>query len=119
MYAVKLLGAELPSLTQQDYMGTTVYAFNINDRYTGYTWDQQLWHVLDHNDYVYTSYSTADFLSWLDSIGSDYTQQGSPVIDNSNNGSFLNIQTTPLFSWGRVALFGAAVVAGIIILIKT
>lgn len=71
---IVLLGATMPNLVKQSYMGDYAYFFTIDSRYHGYTRDKQLFNVYDEQTNAYTSYETpAEFLAWLESYtGGNY-----------------------------------------------
>lgn len=107
-----LLGVSLPVMTKQRYMGDYAYFFDIDSRYSGYTRDKIMFHVLDKNTNAYTSYeSQADFLSWLESyLNGGNTPQNVTV--NESGVSFID-NIMPQSNAVKIGI-GVALAAGII-----
>jgi hypothetical protein len=118
MLPAQKLGASLPALTPVTYMGDTVYGFDISSRYHGYTSDQQMWHVYDENTNAYTSYTTDEFLNFLDNLGTDYTSVQNINNSGQSSGNFsinnLPVSTTDQFSWVKIGLTAGVALLGIL-----
>jgi len=106
--------------TQTCYNNDCNDFFTINDNYSGYTYDHETFHVLDHAANAYTSYSAADFDAALQSGVFD-NPGGVPIVPgvNNNNGTIF-IPNSPGQNNDliKTVFIGAAVVMVVYIALK-
>lgn len=69
-------------LVSKTHNGDTAYFFTINSRYSGYTYDKQLFHVLDNTRNAYASLTRAAFISF-------YENPEAPLVDNASAGGII------------------------------